>query len=650
MILNKITIKNFKGIKNLQIDFNGRNTNISGENATGKTTVYDSFLWLLFDKDSTNRKDFNLKTIDKLGSQIHMLEHEVEATIEVNGKEITIRKVMEEKWTKKRGSAEQEFSGHETSCYIDEVPVKKSEYQDKINNLIDENIFKLLTNPVYFNTMLKWQDRRTMLLSITGDMSDEQVIDSDIKLISLREILNGKSTEDYGKIIKEKIKRLNEDIEKIPTRIDELNHNKETLEKIDYESIEKEKEFENMKLNAIDEQLNSAVAVNQKYNNKLIEISQLKNKLATIEREIQFNASREGIDTENKLNNLISEKKNIEFRIDTLKQTIESVDKYIEECNKKKNELYKKYDATTADKFYQPDDNNFNCTTCGQSLPGDDIKTKIEDMRNSFNKNKLETIEKINVEGKFITGDAKAHELRANEYKTELDQSKELLTAVINNIAAIELEIKTINDNKTEIDYTSSKEYTQIKAEIAQLELELNKPVEDITTALKQEKIEIQNKINELNKQLANQEVEIKTNARIEQLELEERNLAEKIAELEGHRYLIEEFIKTKVNMLEEFINSKFKVVRFKLFDTQINGGLNECCETLVNGVPYSDVNNAGKINAGMDIIATLIEHFGVKAPIFVDNAESINDLYNLDTQIIRLLVSRDKQLKVEVI
>jgi len=616
----------------------------------GKTTVYDSFMWLLFDKDSTNRKDFNIKTIDKKGSQIHMLEHEVEATIEVNGKEITIRKVMEEKWTKKRGSAEQEFSGHETSCYIDEVPVKKSEYQDKINNLMDENIFKLLTNPVYFNTMLKWQDRRTMLLSITGDMSDEQVIDSDIKLISLREILNGKSTEDYGKIIKEKIKRLNEDIEKIPTRIDELNHNKETLEKIDYESIEKEKEFEYIKLNAIDEQLNSAGAVNEKYNNKLIVISQSKNKLANIEREIQINASREIMDKELKLNNFKSEKKNVEFRIDTLKHSVDSVTKYLDECSKRRKELYKKYDEATETKFVDPDENNFKCTTCGQSLPGDDIKTKIEDMKNSFNKNQRETIEKINKEGKFVTEDAKAHELKVDEYKTELKQNEELLTMIMSDIAKAEIDIKTINDNKTEIDYTGSKEYTQIKSQIAQLEAELNKPVEDMSLALKREKMEIQNKINDLNKQLANKEVEEKTNARIEQLELEERNLAEKIAELEGHRYLIEEFIKTKVNMLEEFINSKFKVVRFKLFDTQINGGLNECCETLVNGVPYSDVNNAGKINAGMDIIATLIEHFRKKTPIFVDNAESINDLYNLDTQIIRLLVSRDKQLKVEVI
>jgi len=650
MILNKLTITNFKGIKNLEIIFNGENTNISGENATGKTTVYDSFMWLLFDKDSTNRKDFNIKTIDKEGNEMHMLEHEVEASIEVDNREIILRKVLVENWTKKRGSADKEFSGHETSYYIDEVPVKKSEYLAKINELIDENVFKLITSPIYFNTMLSWKDRREMLLTICGNITDDQVIDGNYDLKDLKKILSDRTTENYSKIIKEKIKNLNEDIEKIPTRIDELNHNKESIEKIDYESIEKEKEFEHMRLNAIDEQLTNAGAVDEKYNNKLIEISQLKNKLGTIEREIQLNASRESIEKENKLNNLISEKKNIEFRIDTLNKSVDSVDRFLVECTKKREELYKKYDEATESKFIDPDENNFKCTTCGQSLPCDDIKTKIEDMKNSFNKNQRETIEKINKEGKFITEDAKTHELRCNEYKTELDQSKELLIAVINNIAAIKVEIKNISENTTEIDYTSSIEYTQIKAQITKLETELNKPSEDISSALKQEKMEIQSKINDLNKQLSNKEVEEKTNARIKELEVEERNLAEKIAELEGHRYLIEEFIKTKVNMLEEFINSKFKVVRFKLFETQINGGLNECCETLVNGVPYSDVNNAGKINAGMDIIATLIEHFKVKAPIFVDNAESINDLYNLDTQIIRLIVSRDKQLKVEVI
>jgi DNA repair exonuclease SbcCD ATPase subunit len=650
MILNKLSIKNFKGIKNLTIDFNGKNTNIYGENATGKTTVYDSFLWLLFDKDSSNRKDFNLKTIDKTGKEIHMLEHEVEAVIEFNNREISLRKVLEEKWTKKRGSAEQEFSGHETSYYIDEVPVKKSEYTAKINELIDENIFKLITNPQYFNVILNWKDRREMLLSICGDITDEQVINSRTELSDLTNILNGRSTEDYGKIIKEKIKNLNQDIEKIPVRIDELNHNKENIEKVDYEEIKVKIDVENVLLEKIEKDLTDSATIVEKHNEKLINISNLKSKLSNIERTMLIDNTKILVDSENKLSTLNVQKNGLEIKIDSLDQVIKNTEISIEKCVKDREDLVLKYNQIVKEGFIEPDEDDFKCSTCGQSLPTDDIKNKIEELKNKFKKNQFEQIEKINTEGASIKATRENLETKLEDYKSELQIVKETLENINKSIEQTKIDLENQKHNQEEIDYTKNPEYIKIQSDITILEEEINKPINDVSAELREQKQVIQAKINELNKILANKDVEEKTNARISELEQEERAIAEKIAELEGHRFLIEEFIKAKVDMFEESINAKFKVVRFKLFDTQINGGLNECCETLVNGVPYSDVNNAGKINAGMDIIATLIKQFGVKAPIFIDNAESINDLYNIDTQIIRLVVSRDSNLRVEVL
>ena len=120
------------------------------------------------------------------------------------------------------------------------------------------------------------------------------------------------------------------------------------------------------------------------------------------------------------------------------------------------------------------------------------------------------------------------------------------------------------------------------------------------------------------------------------------------IADLEGQEFLCESFIRTKVDMLEGKINAKFKNVNFKLFETQVNGGLNEICEVLVNGVPFNEANLGGKINGGLDIINTLCDHYNVYAPIFIDNRESITKIIDVKSQVINLVVVKDLKLTIE--
>ena len=167
---------------------------------------------------------------------------------------------------------------------------------------------------------------------------------------------------------------------------------------------------------------------------------------------------------------------------------------------------------------------------------------------------------------------------------------------------------------------------------------------------MQNKKQSIVEQINSIDKKLNEREVQEKTKSRIAELETEEEKLSKQIQEFEAQQFQIEQFTKTKVELLEKNINDKFEIVKFRLFDTQINGGLVECCDTLVKGVPYADVNNAHKILAGLDIINTLIKFYSTSAPIFIDNRESINELYDISTQIISLVVTTDSTLRIEVI
>lgn len=223
MKLLKLSLKNFKGAPEFVFEPNGHNASVFGDNATCKTTLVDASHWLLFDKDSHDKKDFAIKTLDKDGNVIHNLEHEVEGVYEIDGKVVTLRKVFSEKWTKKRGQTRSEFTGHTTDYYIDGVPKPKKDYDSFIAGIINEDIFKMLTNPQYFNEMLHWQARREILLDVCGDLSDEEVIASSKALSKLPEILKGRKLEDHRKVIAARRAEINKELDKIPVRIDEVS-------------------------------------------------------------------------------------------------------------------------------------------------------------------------------------------------------------------------------------------------------------------------------------------------------------------------------------------------------------------------------------------------------------------------------------------
>lgn len=641
-ILN-LKLKNFKGIKELEVDFQGKDTNIYGANATGKTTIFDAFKWLFFDKDSNDRKDFNIKTLDSNNKAIHFLEHEVQATMNIDGTNTVFKKMFQEKWIKKRGQTEQEFSGHETNYWIDEVPVKKKEYEEKINNLIPESLFKLITDPLYFNNKMTKQEKRELLEKISkSNITDEEILKSREDFKILIDNLEGRTVEDYRKVVQAKIKEYNKEKETIPVRIDELSNTLITEHNINYEEIEKQKEQQEQELQKIELDMTNVQA-------RASENMKIANELATAKRELEdFKLKKE---TENsskyttELINLQNEKAQIEASISNKQNENTDRQLKIEQDQKRKKELYEEWDIVSNQKL-EYDSDSFVCPTCKREYETEQKEEIKKQFENNFNIHKKTEQDAINKEGQALNERIKENKERCNVITEELSQLTEKLKAINNKITELE---KTKENNNT-FDITALPEYSNKIKEIDELQEKVNKLASEDISGIQNKKAEILEKINDLNKTLNEKETQEKTKERIEELKKQEEEISQKVQELEAQQYQIEEFTKTKVEMLENSINSKFKMVKFRLFDTQINQGLKECCDTLVNGVPYNDVNNAHKILAGLDIINTLIHEYGKSAPIFIDNRESINELYDIDAQVISLIVAEDKKLRMEAV
>lgn len=646
--LMELHLRNFKGIKQFSLIVNGRNAQVYGDNATGKTTLFDCFVWLLFDKDSQNQKDFAIKTLDKNGQVLHNLDHEVEGKFLVDGKTLTLKKVYREKWTKRRGALQEELTGHVTNYFIDDVPVKKKEYDSFISDLIDEEVFKLLTSPVYFNEHLKWQDRRKILLEVCGDITDEDVIASDKNLAELLDVLNGRSIEDHRKIITAKKKEINEELKKIPIRIDEIYHNLPDITGLDKASLDAQIEQINIQIDEKQDEI-SRIRNGTEITEKKKQISEIELELLKIKQQHESGSKEELYRLQAKIQEEESNILLIEGKGKNIRNQINFNNERIQQIERKLKEWRDEWHRINNQKFEH--DDQCVCPACGQNLPEEQVAAAREKALAEFNLKKSRHLEEITSKGK--AGAAQKQELITQNSELEKEYQKLVDDIIEKQKLVEELREQLKIAESTVIDIMENPEYVaklrekkQLQDEIAQLQLSAEEKIQSVQIEI----MELKQKREKLESDLAKLSLVKQSEERIRELEEQERKLAAEYEKLEHQHYLIEEFTRTKVNLLEQKINNKFKYARFKLFETQINGGIQEVCETLYEGVPYSSLNSAARINIGLDIIDTLSEHFGFRAPIFVDNAESVTKLIDIDSQIISLVVSeKDKKLRVEV-
>ncbi len=645
--LKKLKLIYFKGFKNFEIDFNDRRTLISGRNKLGKSTIFDAWTWLLFGKDSLGNADFQIKTIEN-GKVIDKVDHEVEAVLEINGAVTTLKRVLREKWVK------DELKGNETKCFIDGVPVLVTEYQKRINDIIDESTFKLITNLNYFHS-LKMDDRRNILISLAGDISNESLVENRPELSDILLLVDNVSISDLKKRIAAEKKRINEELADIPIRIDEQKKN--MPESVDFSKIEnqirdKKNELAEIEKALYDRQEKVKVEI-ERENEKRKQIGELRLKQQDILIEAELEATRVASEKNKDFYNfksVVEEKRDkalkAERRALEKKNEIDEVTQKLEEAKKEREILAEQWKEENAKTFTKKE----GCLICplyNHECSDNEALFKfsqgVTDAEAEFNKLKREKLSKINESG-----------LKA---KAKIEELTSVLQKLNEELAALEYEYESIHNDYlafAKLTPTECKPEPVVKEKIQEW-VELEKQINAIKVdEVKQDNSDLIEERKRINAEILRLSVELnkkceieKKFKRIDELNNEQRILTQALAEQEKIEYQLLQFNKLKMEEVDRRVNGKFKYVKFKLFDTTLDGNEYEVCETLVDEIPYFSANNAGRVNAALDIINAVCEHNGVYAPIFIDNAESINEVISTKSQLILLIVTND-DLKIQ--
>lgn len=672
--IRSLHMENFKGIKSLDVNFSNK-TSIKGQNATGKTTIFDAFTWLLFNKNSAGEEKFNVRPLDKDGHRIDNAEIKVVAVLDVDGKEMELSKIQKQNWVKKRGTDTVTLQGNVNSFEIDGYPKSEADFKAYVSGLAQsEDMFKMLTNPQYFSS-LKWKDQRDILMRLATDVSDVELAQTDAKYAPLLgELEKAPSTDDIRAKFSKALSGWKKKQAEIPVRIDEAEKSK-----IDVDVAEQElaKADLTRRIAECDKKIENAGST----------LGDLRSKEMQLQFDMSGIAQTMNRELYNRRSNIDADLCGCKNEMDHFKATISLKEKQIADNAKaiadadaERKKLGEQYNSEKAKAFDETpylfdeskwifDESTTVCSLCGQKLPADKIEQLKADFEERQTKAKEDAKRKLNdSKSDFIT----QKESNLEEIKAYGFAKKNLIEELTKKNADLQMEIdslkkqeqgtltnkeelcKLLSEIPEEADYSQNEEYVKLKAEhdkiladIAKLESE---GADKVVTDLKAEKADLQAQLDEVNKVIAQAANNVAIDDRIETLRDEQKEIGQKVADQEQMLYLLEEFIRFKLNKVSESINSHFKTVNFKLFEMQLNGGMKDCCECTVNGVPYSALNSGHRIVAGLDIIRSLSELYGVSVPIFVDNAESLNEFNvpDMDAQLILLSVSADKQLKVD--
>ncbi len=648
--LKSLSLLNFKGIRMLTLNFSDAETWIVGDNGVGKTTVCDAFSWLLFGKDSKGRSDsnFNIKTLDESGKPILKLEHYVAGVLSVDGKDVKLQRCYVEKWVKPRGTTEETLKNHQTEFYVNDVKLAtKQEYDSTVASILPEDVSRMITNPFYF-TSLNPDVQKSMLLDMAGDVSDEDVAGLKPEYVELLAQLSGKSLAQFSREIAARKKAIKDELLVIPSNIETANRLKpeeEDWAALDAELTEKKARKAELEASLSDK----SKLVEEEYkrkNNIQKAIGEKRLALTNRENALRAEADKGRNEVSLKIRDMEYKLKLHEGDLGRKRNEIASYEAQIQRMNTELETLRGQYRQISQEQLTYPE-GAFVCPTCHRQLEADDIAAKQHEMEANFNQSKSARLQANSTKGKGI--------------KATLEETKKKREDALAKVAGLEAQISQI---KADIEaqkasmpesvdvrglIESDTDCTNIRNEIAELENQLTmeaRPVD--TTDLKDGIRVLDSAISELVKRLAKREAIERANKEI--ATLEEKRIAnnQALADLEKTEFVMLDFQKAKDNELMKRINGMFQLVSFSFVNEQLNGGEKLTCVCTIDGVPYPDLNDAKKLNAGLDIINAMCKVKGISAPIFIDNRERVNEIIPTISQIINLVVSHDKELTIK--
>ena len=637
--IKRLCLENFKCHKSLQLDFMGGNASIYGDNASGKTSIYDALTWLLFGKDSqgNGEKNIEIKPLDANGEvRDHLAVTAVEAVLLVNGDKVTMRRTYKEVWTTKRGSSTASYDGNTSEYYVDGVPCKKNAFQDKVNELVSEDTFRMLTSVSHFANGISWQERRAVLFKVAGVLDDQHILRSNEQFQPLIESMGKLSLEDYKKkLLAEKKKFVGAKTE-IPARISECQKTIEDIQGLDFAGARAEVNTLQAKQDSISAQI-VAIEHDNAADQKRMEIREAQLELSKLDMENKLyrESQTTGGPNINALNMRLTAMKSSVAR---RKKELADEEAHIASLGRAIAESRERWITVNGEQFAV----GKICPTCGQTLPADQVQKALDAAEAQKQKRLNEILQ------------------AANSYKESKARAEDRFNRAVDEVAQVEAEIQ---DLQVQIDAaeaakvepvdmdgfavnrdTISARIDTLSGELADMMMNSNAVIQK----LRMEKTEIIGQITTLNAIISKESLLDYSKQRVEELREDARNAAECLEVIEKMLFLMDEYSRYKTRFVEDSINGLFRIARFRLFREQANGGVEDRCDVVYEGVPYISVNNGMKINLGIDIINTLSTAYGVRVPLFVDNAESVTKLEQCGSQIIRLVVSEhDKELRV---
>lgn len=644
IVLKHMSIVNFKGIRSFEADFDSNETTFKGDNATGKTTLMDAFTWCLYGKDSSGRSDsnFKLKTLDADNNVIERIPHEVTITLDADGETIVLRKCYSEVWNRRRGSKIEEMDGHKIERFYNDVPMTEREFAAKVENICSEAVFQMVTNPTHFLSMPK-KDQRAYLIGMAGDITIEDVAAEFEEFRKLVADMSGKTTEEYSREIRAKINRIKAEVELIPSRIDERERSNPQVK--DWGQIERDIAKKQAEVNSLDKQMtdqteayNVQSAARQALFKKMGDIDL---SIANLTTELRSEALKDYYQAKSDYEASMAKMSSLNSQLSIAKGEVERSERTIADCANKRTALLQKWHEIKA-RVFHVDEGLFICPTCHQPLPQDDVDKQIAQMEKNFNTETARQLEENKRAGLANNKTKEEAEARLAEAKSKVES----LTAEISSVKTMEC------PTMPEVDVTGDERIIALKSEKESLkqQVESTNVTAPALDTLKWQRENLLAEIQTLRDQLKDKDILAANIKRIGELNEQLRTMNNEIAELEGVEFTIAELKHRLIDKVEERINSMFTLVKFKMYETQINGGEAETCEALVNGVPYStNLNTAARINAGLDVINAIAKHHGIHAPIWIDNRESITNLLHTDSQIINLVKDENYQVLTRI-